>query len=414
MRAHIDRLMADNGLDAIVVLGDETPNTFRNYLAGRSTGSGIIVKKRGEQAVYIVNPMEIDEAAKSGLKVVTPYDLGAADIYRAYRDDPDAMRRALALNTFEKLAIKGRVAFYGAGEVHTLLPFILAIQDSMLDVELVIGGEAATIFDRMYETKDEDEVKAMKRAADLACQVVRRTRDFLTGHFASGAKFGSPVVDAAGNPLTIGAVKRFIRLATAELGLDDPEGAIFAQGRDAGMPHSKGEEDDVLQVGRAIVFDYFPRLSENGYFHDMTRTWVLGRAPAEVQRAYDDVMGIFHKVMKALKVGEPGSKYQEMTLDHFEARGHPTQRSHPGTMKGYVHSLGHGLGLNVHEAPGLSVYSKAKLAPGNVVTVEPGLYYPERGYGIRVEDTVYFDKKGKLHNLTDFPYDLALPLKVKR
>jgi Xaa-Pro aminopeptidase len=170
----------------------------------------------------------------------------------------------------------------------------------------------------------------------------------------------------------------------------------------------------VLQVGRAIVFDYFPRLSENGYFHDMTRTWVLGRAPVAVQRAYDDVMGIFHKVMKSLKVGQPGSKYQEMTLDFFEERGHPTQRSHPGTMKGYVHSLGHGLGLNVHEAPGLSVYSKAKLAPGNVVTVEPGLYYPELGYGVRVEDTVYFDAKGKLHNLTDFPYDLVLPLKHKR
>jgi Xaa-Pro aminopeptidase len=76
-----------------------------------------------------------------------------------------------------------------------------------------------------------------------------------------------------------------------------------------------------------------------------------------------------------------------------------------------VHSLGHGLGLNVHEAPRLSDKSSDTLAPGNVFTIEPGLYYPERGLGVRIEDTVYFDETGTLHTLTNFPYDLVLPLK---
>jgi Xaa-Pro aminopeptidase len=84
----------------------------------------------------------------------------------------------------------------------------------------------------------------------------------------------------------------------------------------------------------------------------------------------------------------------------------------PGTDTGYVHSLGHGIGLNVHESPGISHQSPEKTVfkAGNVVTIEPGLYYPDRGYGIRVEDSVYIDENGHLHNLTNFPYDLVIPL----
>ena len=100
-----------------------------------------------------------------------------------------------------------------------------------------------------------------------------------------------------------------------------------------------------------------------------------------------------------------------MTLDFFEARGHKTQRSHPGTQEGYVHSLGHGIGLNVHEAPAISERSKNQVQAGNVITIEPGLYYPDRGWGVRVEDAVYVDAQGSLHKLTDFPYDFVLPVK---
>jgi Xaa-Pro aminopeptidase len=76
-----------------------------------------------------------------------------------------------------------------------------------------------------------------------------------------------------------------------------------------------------------------------------------------------------------------------------------------------VHGLGHGLGLNVHEAPQFGLYTpSSNLAPGNVFAIEPGLYYPDRGFGVRIEDTVYLDQDGSPHTLTDFPYDLVLPL----
>lgn len=89
-------------------------------------------------------------------------------------------------------------------------------------------------------------------------------------------------------------------------------------------------------------------------------------------------------------------------------------RTHPGGHEGYVHSLGHGLGLDIHEAPNLSVAAgnARTLQPGHVVSVEPGLYYPDRGFGVRVEDTVAFAEDGALVTLTHFPYDLVISMRI--
>ena len=101
-----------------------------------------------------------------------------------------------------------------------------------------------------------------------------------------------------------------------------------------------------------------------------------------------------------------------MTCDFFEDRGHPTIATNTKTEEGYVHSLGHGLGLAVHEEPRFSdVPSNTDvLKPGHVFTVEPGLYYPERGYGIRIEDVIWIAPDGVIHNLTDFPKELVVNL----
>ena len=114
----------------------------------------------------------------------------------------------------------------------------------------------------------------------------------------------------------------------------------------------------------------------------------------------------------SLAVGQPCRASQEMVCDYFEAKGHPTVRTQPGTHEGFVHSLGHGLGLDIHEEPRLShaTGNDTILQPGHVVSVEPGLYYPDRGFGVRIEDTVAFNEAGELINLTNFPYDLVIPM----
>jgi len=102
-----------------------------------------------------------------------------------------------------------------------------------------------------------------------------------------------------------------------------------------------------------------------------------------------------------------------MTCEYFAAKGHPTPTSHPGTHVGYVHSLGHGIGLDIHEDPRLSsgAGNETTLQPGHVFSVEPGLYYPDRGFGVRIEDSVAFAETGELVYLSHYPYDLVVPMK---
>ncbi|MCC7449952.1 MAG: aminopeptidase P family protein [Anaerolineae bacterium] len=409
MKADMDRLMGERNLDAVIVLGDRTPNPYRDYLTNRAKADGIVIKKRGEGVVLIVSPLEHGEALKSGLQVYTTFDMGEGAVRKALAGQPERIAGEMLRVYLERLGITGRVGVYGVVDV-----FLAAalLSQQMPGVTFIIDYPSTDLFSAMYTTKDADEIARMKDVGRRAGEVVRRTWQFISEHRAEDGAVGSHVIDAQGKPLTIGAVKRFIRQQELELGLDDAEGVIFAQGKDAASPHSVGENDDVLQIGRTLVFDYFPRDVDSGYFHDMTRTWCIGQAPPEVQQAYDDVMHVYRDTKATLKVGASSRSFQITALEYFESQEHPTNRTHPGTLAGYFHGLGHGLGLNVHEAPYFGENRPdVSLAPGMVFTVEPGLYYPNAGFGVRVEDTVYLDQDGTLQTLTDFPTDLVLPLR---
>jgi Xaa-Pro aminopeptidase len=95
----------------------------------------------------------------------------------------------------------------------------------------------------------------------------------------------------------------------------------------------------------------------------------------------------------------------------LKAKGIKPDAATPNTIEGYVHSLGHGVGLKIHERPKIShLFPDDKLSSGSVISIEPGLYYPERGFGVRVEDLMLIDETGKLTPLTQFRKDLVLPL----
>jgi Xaa-Pro aminopeptidase len=143
----------------------------------------------------------------------------------------------------------------------------------------------------------------------------------------------------------------------------------------------------------------------------VTRTWCLGYAPDEVRQIYDTVMTAFDISIEAFGVGKPTHLMQEAVLDYFESQGHPTGRSKPGTTEGYVHSLGHGIGLKIHESPRIThLLKNDTFEVGNVVTIEPGLYYPDRKLGVRIEDALYVGESGQLMALTDFRKDLVVPI----
>jgi len=169
----------------------------------------------------------------------------------------------------------------------------------------------------------------------------------------------------------------------------------------------------LLRLGQTIVFDIYPQERGGGYFYDFTRTWSLGYASPEAQELYSQVHEIYDKAIENMDLNAPFKEYQRMTCEYFESKGHQSPMNTPAPQEGYVHSLGHGVGINIHERPfsGFQVGNDHRLAPGVVITVEPGLYYPEKGMGFRIEDTYWVRPDGKMEILADYPYDFVLEMK---
>lgn len=409
MRSDLDRLMTERDLQAVIVAGGEFQNTMRAYLSnGVDTHGGITIKKRGQAPVLIVSAMEIEEAAKSGLQVMTYDDFEWDQIVAKAEGDQNKMQIGLWGNIFEKLAIPaGKIGIYGTGEIGAWVERARLLEGAFPQYKLV-GEIGKTIFDEAFLTKDADEMRVIREVAVKTNAVLQATWDFISGHKADG----DTVVKADGTPLTIGDVKRFVRRELLDRELEDTD-MIFAQGRDGGFPHSRGEAGMALKLGQPIVFDLFPRQLGGGYHHDSTRTWCIGYAPAEVVEIYNQVKQAFQIAVETYaEPGQPCHTLQDAVLDYFEANGHPTRRSHPGSSIGYSHSLGHGVGLNIHERPSISHREPSDIFQvGNFITIEPGLYYPDRGIGMRIEDSFIIDEAGQLVSITDFHKDLVLPLK---
>lgn len=407
MKSDLDRLMAERDLQAIVVVGDERYSAPRDYLTnGAQVTGGLVIKKQGHAPVMVVNGMEIEEAAASGLQVYSYHDLDWADLIEKAEGNREKAQIGLWDRALHRLEVPhGKVGIYGSGDVNVYIDMVNDL--NQLNGYQFVGERGRTIFTEATLTKDGDEIERIKKVAAGTNATLQATWDYIAGHRAEG----ETVVKADGSPLTIGDVKRFVRRTLMDHDLEDT-GMIFAQGRDAGYPHSRGQSDMALRLGQSIVFDLFPREIGGGYHHDVTRTWCIGYAPDEVQATYEVVMQAFEIAVNAYEEpGQPAYLLQEAVLDHFESHDHPTQRSDPATMEGYVHSLGHGLGLEIHERPSMHhLVRNDILEAGNVLTIEPGLYYPDRGYGVRVEDMVYIDDDGALVTLTDFRKDLVLPL----
>jgi len=178
---------------------------------------------------------------------------------------------------------------------------------------------------------------------------------------------------------------------------------IVAGGRQGCDPHEPGYGP--LRANEPIILDIFPRSQKTGYFGDITRTVVRGRASEAVRRLYDTVLRGQSIAFRRIRANTPTADAHRAVQELFEQRGYKTGRRH-GRMEGFFHGTGHGLGLEIHEAPRVGATSTGVLKPGHVVTVEPGLYYPELG-GVRLEDVALVTNNGA-RNLTRFEKVLEL------
>jgi Xaa-Pro aminopeptidase len=172
---------------------------------------------------------------------------------------------------------------------------------------------------------------------------------------------------------------------------------IVAGGKQACDPHERGHGR--LLANEPIIIDIFPRSQKTGYFGDITRTVVRGRVNEAVKKLYDTVLRGQKIGFEKIRSGTPTADVHKAVQTFFVQQGYKTGRR-DGRMEGFFHGTGHGLGLEIHEAPRLGATSAGKLRPGHVVTVEPGLYYPEIG-GVRLEDVALVTGNGA-KNLTRF------------
>ncbi|MCY3780084.1 MAG: Xaa-Pro peptidase family protein [Chloroflexi bacterium] len=408
MKSDIDRLMLEREFDAIIVTGGEEFNSARYYLSnGAQITHGTIFKLRDKPALLVCSRMELEEAAKSGLDVKTDVELG---YHERYRDAEGDSIKATGLHWSDVLGVlglsAGRVGLYGTWQINKTIALYRMLQAELPAYTFVVE-EKATLIEEAMVTKDADEIARIRSVAERTNAVMELAWERISRLRPDG----DYLLDEEGRRATIGDIKDLVRRELMARGLEDTN-MIFAQGRDGGFPHSRGEADMPLRLGQTIVFDLFPRELGGGYHHDMTRTWCIGYAPSEVRADYDTVMEAFDIAVETFGMGKPTHLMQEAVLDHFESEGHATSRSEPATMEGYLHSLGHGVGIEIHEGPSISHLRRDDVFQiGNILTIEPGLYYPERGYGVRVEDMFVVDESGQLVSLSPFRKDLVIPLK---
>jgi Xaa-Pro aminopeptidase len=408
MKSDLDRLMEEQGLDALLITGPAQHNPPMVYMTGPiHMTSGDLIKKRGSDPVLFYNPMERDEAAKTGFQTKNLADYRLNELIKTTQGnilEATILRYEKMLTEYELST--GKIAIYGKMDVGSSYAIFSGLNAKLPDLE-IIGQIGDSILLQAMSTKDEQEVNRIRAMGEITISVVGKVKDFLTAHKTKN----SILVKSNGDPLTVGEVKKNINLWLAEAGVENPEGTIFAIGRDAGVPHSSGNPKDILELGKTIIFDIFPAEAGGGYFFDFTRTWCLGYAPDKVMQLYEDVSMVYQQVMSEIEVNSSSSQYQDRTCELFAEMGHPTIKSNPQTQEGYVHSLGHGVGLYIHEYPRISSnFKDDRLSPGSVVTIEPGLYYPERGMGVRLEDTVWMRPDGEIEVLVPYPHDLVLPV----
>ncbi len=198
-----------------------------------------------------------------------------------------------------------------------------------------------------------------------------------------------------GKPLTSEQLKRSLNHVYLDHDCACPDGMIISCGGQTALPHHCGS--GVLRANVPIIIDLFPRSMKTGYWADITRTVVKGKAPNRLKAMYNAVLAAQERALGMVREGVLANTVHSEALRVLESHGFKTGAVR-GTPQGLIHSTGHGLGLEIHERPRLGSENREPLRAGNVVTVEPGLYYTRLG-GVRIEDLVIVTKRG-CRNLT--------------
>jgi Xaa-Pro aminopeptidase len=337
----------------------------------------------------LISSMEMPRLQGLGLELHAPEELGSDELRAqglSRREIDDELHRRL----IRKLGVRSVV-------VPDRFPLRLADVLRADGVEVSVGQQ---LFDERRRAKTAAELAGIRRAQHAAEEGMRVARDLLRR-----AVPGDGGLVADGDPLTVERLKAAMSAAFVANGATFDE-FIVAHGPQAAIGHHMGEGR--ILSDEPVVIDVWPKDDATGCYADMTRTFVVGTPSDELAEWHRLTKAALDLAHAQVGPGASGRAIHEAVCGHYEAAGFPTQRTkEPGTAldRGFFHGLGHGVGLEVHEAPSLGLTSHDELVAGDVVTLEPGLYRPDLG-GVRLEDLVLVTEDGA-ENLTTFPYELT-------
>ena len=367
--------------EAILLLASGESSADIRYATGLNTPDNFIAFVINGQSYAILSPLEYDRARKSDNKtclVLRDSDFNGPDKLEVIKTVADKFD----LNQFTVPA-----------------DFPLLWADRLRENGFRVIPAANAIFPQR-EFKTSREAELIREAEKAACSALCRAVEII-GESSIG-KHREIIWQNA--PLTSEILRGEIDCQLIRCGMF-PTGTICAGGSQSAQPHNAGS--GILYAYTPIVMDIFPKSMDSGYWGDLTRTVVKGKAPDIVKKAHTAVCEAKYAAISEIAVGKSPADLHTLAERILASHGFTTGVGDSGDY-GFFHSLGHGVGLEIHEEPRISYRNTSPLQGGEIITIEPGLYYPEWG-GIRQEDLLYISSGGDVQNFTTLPDTLEVP-----
>jgi Xaa-Pro aminopeptidase len=367
----------------LLIVGNSERDANLLYVVGAFLPDPVVYLRVRGRGCLIVGDLDLERAQK-GAPTCKVLSLGSYLV----RTAPDARWRPVPMAEVIRTVVRERKA----GRLWVPDDFPLGLARDLRDLKVRVKVKRGSLFFPEREFKTAAEVKKISAAQLMAevgmaegIQALRLSKIGPQGRLIY-----------RGSPLTSQRLRAVIESAVVQAGGLACR-TIVASGRQAYDPHHVGQGP--LRAHEPIVIDIFPRSQRTGYHGDITRTVVRGRATETVRQMYAAVL---RAQRRAEAIMRPGLRARELhgAVERTLAEdGFPTCRNN-GSGRGFLHGLGHGIGLELHEPPRLTASSPAVLAEDHVVAIEPGLYHPQIG-GIRLEDVYHLGRSGP-RNLTRF------------
>lgn len=365
-----------SGADAYVMYANSRDADMRYMTKFVTSDPFVYFRRAGGKDTIIISQMEVGRASReSPSAVMTRAEAKLPEILKKEKDPLRATAKMIAGQAGKKILVPAQ------------FPVGLA---RALEKHCTVSVDSGTI-PSMRARKTRAEIAAMRRvqkvtetALGLGVALIRK----------SSVKKG--VLYRKDQPLTSEDIRFAMHSHLLSCGCTAVD-TIVACGEDTAIPHATGTGP--LHADEPIIIDLFPVEEASGYYADMTRTVVKGKPSDEIREMYEALRAAKALAASLVRPGVPGSDVYQEVVDYFAAHGYESDT------RGFVHNLGHGVGLQVHELPTIGPAGKA-LETGNVITLEPGLYYPGTG-GVRLEDMGAVTARG-FTTFTNFSEEMVL------